>query len=269
VLQPPDPSTDRWAGDKVAFAREALGLVLDEWQARVLQSPSPRKLLNISRQGGKSTISAVLGLHESIYIPDSLTVILSPSQRQSGELFRKVTRFRERLPFTLDLIEDNRLSMTVRGGGRVISLPSSEATVRGFSGVTLLIGDEAARIPNNLYLATRPMLATSNGTLILMSTPFGKRGFFWKAWDSETMWHKEEVTAAMIPRITPEFLAEEESLMPKNWFLQEYFCQFLESTDSVFGYDDVMNALDDNLEPFFAVENYIVEDDLEPFEELL
>jgi Terminase large subunit, T4likevirus-type, N-terminal len=265
----PDPSTDRWADDKVAFAREALGLVLDDWQTRVLQSPSPRKLLNITRQGGKSTISAVLGLHESIYKPDSLTVILSPSQRQSGELFRKVTRFRERLPFVPELTEDNRLSMTVRGGGRVISLPSSESTVRGFSAVTLLIADEAARIPDDLYLACRPMLATKNGTLILMSTPFGKRGFFWQAWEAEAIWHKEEVTAAMIPRITPEFLAEEESLMPLNWYLQEYFCQFTESTDSVFRYEDVMNALDDDLEPFFGASgNDTLLDDLQPFEEL-
>jgi hypothetical protein len=263
-----NPSTEA-RPTKLEFATEYLGLTLDPWQARVLQSNSLRTLLNISRQGGKSTVSAILGLYESIYEADSLTVILSPSQRQSSELFRKITKFRERLPFSLDLVEDNRLSMTVRGGGRVVSLPSSESTVRGYSGVTLLIADEAARIPDELYLACRPMLSTKNGALMLMSTPFGKRGFFWQAWSGESVWVKEEIPASMIPRISAEFLAEEKQSMPLNWYVQEYCCQFTESVDSVFGHDDVMNALDDTLEPFFTTDDFhTVDDNLSPFEEL-
>ena len=265
-----DPSTDLYAKDRVLFARECLGLELDPWQVQVLGTNSPRTLLNVSRQGGKSTVSAVLGLHESLYMPDSLTVILSPSQRQSSELFRKVSTMRERLPFAVDLDEDNRLSMAVKGGGRVVSLPSSEATVRGFSAVSLLIEDEASRVEDELYLAVRPMLATTEGRLILMSTPYGKRGHFFQAWDSEPHWSKIEVQATQIPRISKAFLEEERAAMPLTWYLQEYFCQFTEAHDAVFSYEDVMGAFDQNIKPLFGhLEHEAITQDVKPFKEFI
>ena len=53
----------------------------------------------------------------------------------------------------------------------------------GFLAVSLLLVDEASRVPDELYMAVRPMLAASSGALWLMSTPCGKRGFFWEAWE--------------------------------------------------------------------------------------
>jgi hypothetical protein len=161
----------RHALDPVAFAVEALDLDLDDWQAEVLRSTGKRDLLNVTRQGGKSTVAAVLGLHTALYRPKSLTLVVSPSERQSKELFKKIIDLREVLPEQPRLLEDNKLSMEVAGGGRVVSLPGSEATVRGFSGASLIVEDEAARVPDELYMAVRPMLATSGGRLILMSTP--------------------------------------------------------------------------------------------------
>ncbi len=166
----------RYALDPVAFAAEALGLELDDWQRSVIASTGKRDLLNCSRQAGKSTTAAVLGLHEALYRPHSLTILVSPSQRQSSELFRKVTELRELLPTAPELTEDNKLSMSVKGGGRVLSLPGSEATIRGFSGATLIVEDEASRVDDNLYFSIRPMLAVKGGRLILMSTPFGRQG---------------------------------------------------------------------------------------------
>ncbi len=242
----------RYALDVVAFASEVLGLELDDWQREVVGRTSRRELLNCSRQAGKSTVTAVLGLHEALYRPGSLTVLISPSQRQSSELFRKLTELRQLLPMQPELTEDNKLSMSVRGGGRVISLPGSEATIRGFSGATLIIEDEASRVPDELYMALRPMLAVKNGRLILMSTPFGKRGHFWNEWDQGVNWQRIEVPATRIPRISAGFLEEERSSLGAWWFSQEYECQFRESTDSVFSHADVMAALTDDAQPFFG-----------------
>jgi len=66
-----------------------MGVEPDPWQARLLDSDE-RALVLCHRQAGKSTTAAVLGLHPAIYHPGSLVLILSPSLRQSGELFRKV-----------------------------------------------------------------------------------------------------------------------------------------------------------------------------------
>ncbi len=244
----------RYALDPVAFAGELLGLDLDPWQRQVIASTGKRDLLNCSRQAGKSTTAAVLGLHEALYRPGSLTILVSPSQRQSSELFRKVTELRELLPTQPELSEDNKLSMSVKGGGRVLSLPGSEATIRGFSGATLIVEDEASRVDDALYFSIRPMLAVKQGRLILMSTPFGKRGHFWNEWDTGTTWQRVEVPATAVPRISKEFLAEEKASMGAWWYEQEYLCQFKESTDSVFGYDAVMGALSDDVQPLFGGE---------------
>lgn len=241
----------------VSFAERFLDLDLDPWQAKVLGSNSKRDILNCSRQAGKSTTAAILALHEALYHPGSLTVLISPSQRQSSELFRKVIDLRETLPWRVDLIEDNRLSMTVRGGGRVVSLPGSEATIRGFSGVTLLVEDEASRVEDDLYFSVRPMLAVNNGRLVLMSTPFGKRGHFWEVWDEAPTrtehsegWNKVRIPATEVPRISSGFLAEERRSMPEWWYLQEYMCEFMEANDHVFGYDLVQEALSSDFEVF-------------------
>lgn len=66
------------------------GIEPDPWQARVLRSASPRMLLNCSRQSGKSTVIALKALHKALYKPRRLTLLLSPSLRQSGELFKRV-----------------------------------------------------------------------------------------------------------------------------------------------------------------------------------
>jgi hypothetical protein len=242
----------RYALDPVAFALEVLGLELDDWQQGVIASRDKRDLLNCSRQAGKSTTAAVLGLHEALYKPGSLTILVSPSQRQSSELFRKVTELRELLATQPELSEDNKLSMSVKGGGRVLSLPGSEATIRGFSGATLIVEDEASRVDDALYFSVRPMLAVRGGRLILMSTPFGKRGHFWNEWNAGTTWNRVEVPATAVPRISAEFLVEERSSMGDWWFEQEYMCQFKESTDSVFSYDAVMGALSDDVPVLFG-----------------
>ncbi len=244
----------RFALDPAAFALEVLNLELDDWQRAVISSTGKRDLLNCSRQAGKSTTAAVLGLHEAVYRPGSLTILVSPSQRQSSELFRKVTELRELLPTQPELSEDNKLSMSVKGGGRVLSLPGSEATIRGFSGATLIIEDEASRVPDELYMAIRPMLAVRDGRLILMTTPFGKRGHFWREWDTGSSWQRVEVPATAVPRISPEFLAEERSSMGAWWYEQEYLCQFKESTDAVFSHAAVMGALSDDVQPLFGGE---------------
>lgn len=244
-------STDELATDRVAFAA-ALGLELDPWQAELLRSESKRDILNCSRQAGKSTVSAVLALHEALYVPESVTVLISPSQRQSSELFRKVIDLRQLLPHPPHLLEDNRLSMHVAGGGRVLSLPGSEATIRGISAVTLLIEDEAARVEDALYQAIRPMLAVKNGRLILASTPWGKRGHFWEVWDEGEGWQKTRVPADQVPRISAAFLEQERRELPQHVYQQEYECVFSESTDAVFNYDDVMRAMRDDITPLFG-----------------
>ncbi|MBM3189372.1 MAG: terminase [Chloroflexi bacterium] len=234
----------RLALDPVAFATDALDFVPDEWQARALRWTGKRLLLNCARQTGKSTTAAILSLHRALYYPASLVLLVSPSLRQSSELFRRVTDLLAKLDARPELIEDNRLSCTLTNASRIVSLPSSEATIRGFSGASLIVEDEAARVPDDLYRSVRPMLAVSGGRLILMSTPFGKRGHFFEEWTKGgDIWERVEVAAAQCPRISPEFLAEERASLGAWWYSQEYECQFQDSQASAFSYEVVMGAI--------------------------
>ncbi len=217
----------RLALDPVAFARVA-GIEPDPWQADFLRSDARRILVNCARQSGKSTVAAARSLHNALYNPGSLTLLISPSQRQSSELFRKVADMFGRLPGRPSLVEDNRLSLALPSGSRIVSLPSGEATIRGFSGVSLIVEDEAAYTGDELYRACRPMLAASGGSLILASTPNGQRGHFWSEWENGgPTWQRIRVTAADCPRIPSEFLVDEQRSLGARIFQQEYGAEFL------------------------------------------
>lgn len=241
-----------YATDPVGFAR-SLGFDPDEWQMAVLCMTAVRLLLNCARQSGKSTVAALLAVWTALYRPGALILLVSPSLRQSSELFRKVAEWLAKAPGAPALTEDNRLSCVLANGSRIVSLPSSEATIRGFSGATLIIEDEAARVPDDLYRAVRPMLAVSGGGLVLMSTPFGRRGHFHEAWSKGgPAWARIEFKGSDNPRIAPAFLEEERQALGDLWFAQEYDCQFLDAQNQVFGYEVVMGALSADIAPLFA-----------------
>jgi hypothetical protein len=116
--------------DAVAFASDRLGFDADPWQARLLRSTAPWVLLNCARQSGKSTTTAILALHTALYDP-GLILLVSPSLRQSKELFGKVARFLKSLEPVEPLEEDNRSSCELRNGARIVSLPGDPETLRG------------------------------------------------------------------------------------------------------------------------------------------
>ena len=231
------------------WVEDALGLQPDLWQKEVLDASDDRMLLCCSRQSGKSTTTAALALWTAIYKPKSLVLLLSPSLRQSVELFRNVAGFYSQVADLAAPQSATLLRLELENGSRIVSLPGKESTVRGFSKVALLIVDEAARVPDELYLAIRPMLAVSRGRLIALSTPWGRRGWFHNIWSTPSGWRTWTIVADLCPRISAEFLEEERQSMPKPWFEAEYYCKFNEPIDRIFGYDDILASIDDNIEP--------------------
>jgi hypothetical protein len=234
--QPPPTAIDlaKWAG-----------MPPDEWQQDLLSSTAQRILLNCSRQSGKSTMTGVLAVHTALTQPGSMSLLLSPTQRQSGELLRKCLEIYRGTGRQVQALNESALSLSLANGSRIVSLPGKDATVRGYSGVDLLAIDEAARVPGDLYMAVRPMLAVSGGRLIALSTPFGNRGWFYDAWISSDDWQRYQITATDCPRISPEFLEEERANIGEFWFRQEYECVFLDSQSQAFRLSDIDAAYED------------------------
>ena len=237
--------------DPVEFSRY-IGIEPDPWQAEVLRSEGKRLLLNCARQSGKSTTTATKALHTALYRPNSLILLVSPSLRQSQELFRKAKDGYLAMQERPGLLEDNKLSMTLTNNSRIISLPGDQSTVRGYSGVTMILEDEAAQVRDEFYQAILPMLIVNDGALICMSTPFGKRGHFFTEWvDGGSEWRRIEITAHKCPRITPEQLEQQQRSLGDMFFRQEFLCEFTDTEEQTFHYDLIQRAFDDAVMPLF------------------
>ena len=187
--------------------------------------------------------------NRAVFEPRSLTVVLTPSARQSGEFLRKAAGFLKLLDIPARGDGDNEMSLHPNGS-RIVGLPGTEGTIRGFSAVSLLLIDEAARVGDDSYKAASPMRAVGDGDLWLMSTPFGKRGFFWDTWAGpDQRWLRIESPAPECQRISPDFLQQERESLGDRWFRQEYLCEFVSDDESLFDRDLIDAALSDDLEP--------------------
>jgi hypothetical protein len=178
--------------------------------------------------------------------PNSLTLLLSPTIRQSGELFReKVLVLWHKLGRPLKTSHPpTQLSLSLANGSRILALPDSHAGIVGYSDVDLIVLDEAAQVSDELYRAVRPMLAVSRGRLVALSTPFGQAGWFYDAWQSGgSDWQRAGVAAKDCPRISKEFLEKERQELGPRWFSMCYENVFLGLAGAVFDPSDIDAAI--------------------------
>jgi hypothetical protein len=238
--------------DGLEFARRRLGFEPDEKQAALLGGEHHRLILNCTRQWGKSTVTAAKVVHRAWSRAGSMILVVSPSERQSAEFLRKVAEFVRRLGVKPRGDGDQPLSILMPNGSRIVGLPGREATSRCFSAVSLLIVDEAARVSEEQYLSVKPMLATVDGDLWMMSTPWGRRGFFWEVWTAGgPEWTRVSVTAAECPRIPASFLESQRREMPERAFLREYMCDFGDEGASLFDREVLMQAIRPGVRPLW------------------
>ena len=238
--------------DPVAFHRRYLTGVLpglDDWQVAALRDPSPNKLLLCGRQTGKSTLAALMAAHRSIMLPSRLVLLLSPTLRQSTELFRKTVTLVEAVDGKPEYVQKTSTQLTLANQSKIVSLPGANPdAIRGYSEPDLIIEDEAAFVGDRTFTATRPMLAASvHPTHVLMSTPYGRRGHFHQRWQAaDPDWSKHTIRSEDCPRITKAFLEGERRVLSERAYRQEYCCEFLEAATAVFPSDLIERLVDDN-----------------------
>lgn len=228
------------------------GMEPDEWQADLLNSDSDRHLVLCSRQAGKSTTVAAMATHTAIYDP-GLILMAAPAQRQSVELFRKTLAFYRDIPDAPRIVQESTMRMELENGSRIVALPGTEATVRGYSAPKLILLDEASRIEDAFFAAVRPMLATTQGRMVALTTPWGRRGWFYEAWEHGEGWQRTRITANDCPRISPDWLANEKRLMGEWLFRQEYLCDFVDTEEQFFSSELIEAALRDTGGPLWAM----------------
>jgi len=229
---------------------------VEEW---FLDSQDTDIMLNWCRQSGKTRSTSFKVAHKAKFMPNSVHLLISVTQRQAGILQRRVASalrddakgewkmqgefdapdgyFTEGVDYEAgtQMVKCSVLSLELANGAMVISAPASEDAIRGYTPDTIVL-DEGSRIPDKVIDAIRPMRAAHPCQLIVPSTPNGKRGWYYKEWTSnDPVWKKSLVTADMCPRISREFLERERLKMSSEaMFQQEYFCAFIELKGALF-----------------------------------
>lgn len=234
--------------DPVWWAREVVGIPLDPWQEAVLLSRHRYVCLCCSRQAGKTTVASLKAGHLALYTPNSKILIVTPSMRQTGNVFRAVEHAIWQTDRGESRVEDNKTSIVLRNGSSVTCVPASPDTIRGFSAINLLIEDEAAFVADPIYEACRPMVRVSRGQTMLMSTPNGQQGHFFRAAKGDADWDRHTVTADRCPRIPPEDVERDREEHGENFVRQEYGCEFLSANDAVFTSEQIDAAIDPSVE---------------------
>lgn len=246
--------------------KDKRGLKLDVWQERVFRHKG-NVVLRTGRQVGKSTVVSIKCHQLALDYPGTTTLVLAASQRQSSLLFERIrvmfdedntanikekTKNKEfkNLKEKRDAERENSIYVTeptqtkieLKNGSIVYCVPTGKtgAYIRGFT-VDFLIADEAARIPEEVWVAIVPMMATSKnergtGWQILLSTPLGKHGYFYAACKDKDFL-QIHVSSEKCKRIKKSFLTKERKRLTKLQYAQEYLAEFIEAYSQFFGSD--------------------------------
>ncbi len=232
-----------WAG--------RLGLELDEQQRRILEPGIRRGILNCCRKWGKSTMIALKAAHFAVERPGTTVLVVAPSARQSEELLAIAGGMLYELEIPAQRAKER---VKLANGSRMVALPNQPRTIRGFS-PELLVVDEAAYLPEEIWDAVFPMLnaAEGGGWLWLMSTPAQPTGFFHQIWTSKmTEWTRVKVTAEECPRISPEMVEEARRTFTPDRFAREYLGEFAQPPTAAFPELLVRSCLQEQLPEFFG-----------------
>ena len=224
-----------WAGDAAAFAEDVLGLSLYPYQAKVLRDGSKRVLVCGGRQVGKSLMAAVKSLHHALTHRDSTVLLVAPTHRQSRNLLSMVVRLVESSVVEGSVRRRTGARIELSNGSRILALPSGRwgHGIRGYS-ADLVILDEAAFIPEEVITrAVLPMLSATDGTCWMLSTPWDRRHFFYRAYTSRA-WSVHRVPSSLNPRITRRFLEEQREMIGEERFRAEYLAEFVDDGGSYF-----------------------------------
>ncbi|MCE9560419.1 MAG: terminase family protein [Planctomycetes bacterium] len=246
-------TTDRLAEYRANPARMMAdaGLPPDPWQSDFLRSTDLMNLILCARQVGKSSVVSVLALHTALTKPNSTVVIVCPIEAQANEMLRKVTSAFNAIGRPLGVRREAVTTLEFVNGSRILALPGKERSVHSYT-ATLLILDEAARIPDEVYHSASPQLSASKGKLVALSTAFSKSGWFFREWSEGEGFRRWSITAKECPRHTPEFLAKERKSMGERWFAMAYLNLFGDDVAAVFSVDDIRAARSADVLPLFS-----------------
>lgn len=234
------------------FSWKILGIKPLRYQAEILEDE--KNLLIIGgRKIGKSTMLAIKALWTALVMNSQDVLIVSRAQRQADIVFNKIYDFCTFNEFIKPHVHKLTQSEVKFDNASVIrSLPSGHSgeTIRGFSS-SIVMFDEAGFIPDEVFTAVLPALAVAGQQIILSGTPYGKRGFFYNTYITQSArgnkgtWDIYKIRATDTPLITKEFLNEMRLSLTADEYMQEFEAEFMDETNAYFPHSLVFTCLRD------------------------
>ena len=238
----------RRAIDPPALA-ESVGVKLHRWQKKLIRSNDRRIALVAPRGAGKSLALSILGLHQALYRPQSISLVLSASENQARICFDYAARAYRRMSEPVAADAFNKRSLELSNGSRFFVVAASAHTARGYHSDVLRL-DEAAFIDEAVIEAILPSIAVTEGRIVLSSTPNGKRGTFASIFlGSDPAWSRWKITPEE-SGIRQEAIEEFARLKGEDLARQEFGCEFLDSDRQAFASDWIDRALEKRIEPW-------------------
>lgn len=234
TVKSPTKKENLWnTKDPVEFSERALNITLDDWQKEYIAHEG-NTVVRAGRQSGKSFAESLRVALFALLNPKTSTLIIASVDRQSIELLEKVKSQIMGLAKNQIAGRPTNHKIILKNGSKIMAEPAGQTGygLRGFT-VDKLVADEAHYIPDAVFVAIRPMLATTGGTLDLLSTPRGNQGFFYDCFQTDDF-YKIHIMSKDCPRISDEFLEQEKKRMTKLEFCQEYEAEFLDSLQQFF-----------------------------------
>lgn len=231
--------------DPLEFGESVLGAKFDEWQGKYMRECRERGRIAIAacRQSGKSMVTGLFVAWCLIFIPGFQCLVASRSLRQAAHYINSVRAAVLSVIPRETMVQLNRLSMELPNGSQVISIPCAQPDAgRGFS-PHLVVLDEAAFAPDALFRAISPSLAATDGALHMLSSPNGRQGYFFEAFEGTAadVFLSMRISHEKCPRISPETIRSERILLGDLYFRQEYGAEFITPQGAFFGHSAILN----------------------------
>ena len=232
---------------------------LDNWQKKVLKTKG-NIVLRSGRQVGKSTIISIKVSEYALNHKNKQIMVIAKVERQAQLLFNKILRYifakapdkikKGRDRQTKQLMSPTKHKLTLTNGSVIHCLPAGDNGygIMGFT-IDMLVADEAAFIPEDVWTSVIPALAITRGSIILLSTPFLKEGYYYNCFNdpSFTSFHQSSEDS---PRRDKKFLAFQKSWMTKAQYAQMYLGQFVTDLKRFFPDELINNCCNTERRPF-------------------
>jgi hypothetical protein len=191
-----------------------------------------------SRQLGLSTVTAAYAVWYAIFKKDKNILVIATKLQTAMNFIKKVRIMLDGLPkwLLLTKFEPTKQQISFANGSTITAIPTSPDAGRS-EALSLLIVDEAAFIRDfeDIWTGLYPTLSTG-GSAIIISTPNGVGGMYYKLWTDGVAQQNEFKTINLPWWVHPEhdqaWFDKETRNLPKRKVAQEFLCDFISSGET-------------------------------------